>query len=215
MKKVQIAPSLLSADFGKLNEQVALIEAFSDRIHFDVMDGHFVPNISFGAPVMKWVKTNLPIDVHLMIEHPWKFFEDFKVAGGDVLIVHSEACEKEGKEWDLRKVLEKIREMGLQTGVSIKPKTPVADIVSVLNLIDQVLVMTVEPGFGGQSFMEDMINKITELKSLGFEGDIAVDGGINAETGAICRDAGANILVAGNYVFSAQDPVEAIANLRK
>ena len=212
--KIQVAPSVLSADFGKLNEEIATIEKYSDRLHYDVMDGHFVPNISFGAPVMKWVKTKLPIDVHLMIEHPWLFFEDFVKAGGDLLIVHSEACGEEGGEFDLKNVLLKIKEFGVKTGVSVKPKTSVESIRGVLDLADQVLVMTVEPGFGGQSFMPDMVPKISQLKEIGFKGDIGVDGGINAETAKVCREAGANILVAGNYIFTAEDRLEAIAALR-
>lgn len=211
--KIQIAPSILSADFGKLAEEIVLIEPYSDRIHFDVMDGHFVPNISFGAPILKWVRTKLPIDVHLMIENPWVYIEDFVNAGADLIIVHQEACRKSGKA-SLENVLKKIKKMGVKAGVSIKPKTPVKVIAGVLKLVDQILIMTVEPGFGGQSFMPKMVEKIRQLRKLGFKGDIAVDGGINAETGKICAEAGANILIAGNYIFGAKDRVKAIKLLK-
>lgn len=211
--KIQIAPSILSADFGKLNEEIALIEPYSDRIHFDVMDGHFVPNISFGAPIMKWIKTRLPIDAHLMIEHPWLYFNDFKKAGADLIIVHQEVC-KVGGKYSLRNVLKMIKKIGMKAGVSIKPKTSIKKIAGVLKLADQVLVMTVEPGFGGQSFMLKMMSKIGELRKLGFKGDIAVDGGINAETGKICVEAGANILIAGNYIFGAKDRIKAMKLLK-
>lgn len=206
--KIQIAPSILSADFGHLNEEIALVEPYSDRLHFDVMDGHFVPNISFGAPVMKWIKTKLPIDVHLMIETPERFCDDFAKAGARLIIVHEEACK------DLRGVLRYLRGLGVGVGVSIKPKTPVAKIRPVLSLVDQVLVMTVEPGFGGQEFMADMVPKISELRTLKFNGGIAVDGGIDDKTARICVTAGANILVAGNYIFGAKDRIKAIKNLQ-
>lgn len=219
VKKVQIAPSILSADFGKLTQEIAEVEPYTDRIHFDVMDGHFVPNISFGAPILKWVKTKLPIDVHLMIENPWLYLEDFVKSGGDLIIVHSEVCAKSGKN-SLVNVLRMIRKLGAQTGVSIKPKTSVKTLVKGLggergfSNVDQILIMTVEPGFGGQSFMPKMLGKIGQLRKMGFKGDIAIDGGINAETGKICADAGANILIAGNYIFGAKDRVGAVKNLQ-
>ncbi|MDA1060826.1 MAG: ribulose-phosphate 3-epimerase [bacterium] len=205
---LEIAPSILSADFGKLSEEIAEVEPYSERIHFDVMDGHFVPNISFGAPIMKWIKSELPIDVHLMIEHPWDFFEDFVKAGGDTIIVHEEACE------DLRGTIEKILALGVKAGVSIKPKTGVESITNVLDLVQQVLIMTVEPGFGGQKFMSDMMPKIAQLKEMGFDKEIAIDGGVNGETAKICRDAGANVLIAGSYIFGSEDRIAAINSLR-
>lgn len=205
--KIQVAPSILSCDFGKLNEELATVVPYSDRIHFDVMDGHFVPNISFGAPIMKWLKTDLPIDVHLMIENPWNFFDDFVKAGGDLLIVHAEACP------DLAGVLKKISGLGVKAGVSIRPKTGVDAIKGVLDLVEQVLIMTVEAGFGGQDFMEDMVPKIKALREMGFDRNIGVDGGINAETAKICREAGADILVAGSYIFWAKDRETAIKSL--
>lgn len=209
---MQIAPSILSADFGKLSEEIASVETYAQRIHFDVMDGHFVPNISFGAPILKWVKTKLPIDVHLMIDKPWLYLEDFVKAGGDLIIVHAEACAKSGK-FSLANVLKMIKKLKVKTGVSIKPKTSIKAIKDVLKLVDQVLIMTVEPGFGGQSFMPKMVAKIGQLKKLGFKGDIAIDGGINNETGKICADAGADILIAGNYIFAAKDRVKALKSL--
>lgn len=206
--KIEIAPSILSADFGKLNEEILSIEPFSDRLHIDVMDGHFVPNISYGAPVYKWIDSKLPLDVHLMIDHPWKFLEQFVKAGGRTLIVHSEACE------DLRGVLGSIKELGALPGVSIKPETPVSAISDVLEWVDQVLVMTVEPGFGGQEFMVDMVDKVRELREMGFEGNIGVDGGISDKTAGICKEAGANVLIAGSYIFGAENREEAIKKLR-
>ncbi|MBI5754239.1 ribulose-phosphate 3-epimerase [Candidatus Peregrinibacteria bacterium] len=217
-KKVQIAPSILSADFGKLSAEIAEVQPFSDRIHFDVMDGHFVPNISFGAPILKWVKTKLPIDVHLMIERPWLYLGDFVKAGGDLIIVHSEVCAKTGKN-SLVNVLKIVKRLGAKTGVSIKPKTSVETLVKQLGKkwlshLDQILIMTVEPGFGGQSFMPKMVGKIGQLRKMGFKGDIAIDGGINAKTGKVCVEAGADILIAGNYIFGAKDRVKAVKSLR-
>lgn len=197
--KLKIAPSILSADFGNLNKEMAELEPYCQLFHVDVMDGHFVPNITIGAPVVKCLNTKLPLDVHLMIENPEKYVEDFIKAGGDRIIVHSEACK------DLKGVLKMIADLGAEAGVSIKPGTPVSEISGVLDMVEEVLVMTVEPGFGGQSFMADMVPKIRELRDLGFQKDIGVDGGINAETAKICREAGANLLVAGNYVFTADN----------
>ncbi len=212
--KTEVSPSILSADFGKLNEEVASVQPFCDRLHIDVMDGHFVPNISFGAPVYKWIKTELPLDVHLMIEHPWEFFEDFVKAGASTLTIHEEVFGNGDYEGGLAKALQTIADLGIFAGVSIKPGTPVDKIKDVLDLVDQILIMTVEPGFGGQEFMEDMVGKIRELRDLGFDKNISVDGGINSETGKICVEAGANILVAGSYIFGADDRKAAIESLR-
>lgn len=206
--KIEISPSILSADFGALNEDIADVEPYSDRLHVDVMDGHFVPNISFGAPVMKWIETALPLDVHLMIENPWDFYDDFAKAGASTIIIHSEVCD------DLDYELMEIKKYDVLAGVSIKPETPVADIENVLDLVDQVLIMTVEPGFGGQKFMEEMVVKIRQLREMGYKGNISVDGGINVKTARICTSAGANILVVGSYVFEAENREEAIKSLR-
>lgn len=205
---VKIAPSILSADFGKLNEEIDEIEGHADLIHVDVMDGHFVPNISFGAPVMKWIKTDLPLDVHLMISHPLRYVEQFVKAGASRIIFHVES------EDDPEEVIEKILSCDAKPGISIKPATPVSAIERWLPVLDEVLVMTVEPGFGGQMFMEDMVPKIKELRDMGFDKDIAIDGGINAGTAKICRDAGANVLIAGSYVFGSKDRGAMIESLR-
>ncbi|PIZ76233.1 ribulose-phosphate 3-epimerase [Candidatus Peregrinibacteria bacterium CG_4_10_14_0_2_um_filter_38_24] len=207
--KIKLAPSILSADFGCLNEEIKSVEEFVDVIHVDVMDGHFVSNITLGAPVVKFIKSKLPLDVHLMIENPEKFVKDFAEAGAARIVVHSEACGE-----NLRAVLMTIRSLGCECGVSIKPATSVEAVKDVLDLVDEVLVMTVEPGFGGQSFMEDMVPKIRELRDLGYEGDIAVDGGINDKTAPICIDAGANLLISGSYFFKASDKKEAAEKIR-
>lgn len=206
--KIEVSPSILSADFSKLGEEIREMEPYSDRIHFDVMDGHFVPNISFGAPVLKWVKSRLPIDAHLMIENPEKYVEDFVKAGATTVIVHQEAC------GDLGAVLKQIADLGAKRGVSVKPGTPVEVLKDFLGEIDYVLIMTVEPGFGGQDFLPEQVEKVKKLREWGYAGDIAVDGGINAETGSICREAGANILIAGNYIFKSEDKKTAVSSLR-
>jgi len=205
---VKIAPSILSADFGHLNEDIATVDHACDWIHVDVMDGHFVPNLSFGAPVIKDIKSKLPLDVHLMIDHPEKYLEDFVKAGADYLTVHAETVD------DLRGILVRIRELGASSGVSVKPGTGINAIKDVLDVCDMVLIMTVEPGFGGQSFMHECVSKITELRDMGYEGEISVDGGIKADTGKIVKDAGASVLVAGSYIFGAEDREVAIESLR-
>jgi ribulose-phosphate 3-epimerase len=212
--KIEISPSILACDFGKMNEEIASIEKFSDRLHIDVMDGHFVPNISFGVPVLKWIKSDLPQDCHLMISEPWKYAKDFVEAGATTVIVHSEVYGDDSEGGSLESGLKALHELGCGVGVSIKPATPVSDISDVLRLVDQVLIMTVEPGFGGQKFMADMLPKVQELKDMGFEGDIGIDGGVNAETALVCKEAGANLLIAGSYVFKAENREEAIAVLR-
>ncbi len=206
--KIKVAPSILSADFGRLNEDIATVDEYADMIHVDVMDGHFVPNITIGAPVVKCIKSKLPLDVHLMIENPGDFVKDFVDAGASRIVVHAEACS------DLAGVVRQVKDLGVEVGVAIKPGTAVAEIHDVLNELDEVLVMTVEPGFGGQDFMENMVPKIRELRELGFAGDIAVDGGINGETCKVCISAGANMMCAGSYIFKSQDKVEAIESLR-
>lgn len=207
MLKIKIASSILSADFGNLNKDIADIEKYVDWIHIDVMDGHFVPNLTIGALVVKKIKTKLPMDVHLMIENPEKFVKDFVEAGADYITVHSEAVK------NLPDVIRKIKSYGVGAGVSIKPKTPVSAIKKVVKMVDLVLVMTVEPGFGGQSFM-DMTKKIRELRKMRADLNISVDGGINEKTSKLVLVAGANVLVAGSYIFGAKNRKKAIKSLR-
>ena len=206
--KIKISPSILSADFGRLNEDIKTIEEHSDYVHVDVMDGHFVPNLTFGAPVMKYIDSKLPLDVHLMIANPEKFIDDFAKAGAEILTVHFEATK------DLHGLLKAIKEKGMKAGVSIKPGTEADVLEEYLDELDWVLVMSVEPGFGGQGFMENSLPKIKWLREHAPSLDIAVDGGINDETARLCEEAGANVLIAGSYIFKADDRKEAIDLLR-
>ena len=212
---IKIAPSVLAADFLHLEKDVDTVNKYADILHFDVMDGSFVPNISFGQPVLKSVRkcTDLFLDVHLMIDEPIRYAEDFKKNGADMLTVHLEACS------DVKATLNLIRECGMKSGLAIKPKTPASAVMPYLELCDMILVMTVEPGFGGQSFMADMMDKITEIRKAVEDKKlnclIQVDGGINGETVKIAAKAGANVFVAGSYVFGAVDVTEKVASLVK
>lgn len=203
---VKVSPSMLSANFSKFGEEIERVErSGADWIHLDVMDGMFVPNITIGAPIIKAVRKNseLPFDVHLMIEDPIRYIDDFTKAGADILTVHTEA------KGDIMGVIDKIHENGLKAGISLNPGTPVSDITIYLNKVDLVLVMTVQPGFGGQSFREEGIPKIEFLRRYadenGLRYDISVDGGINRNTGKRCADAGATVLAAGSYLFKMDD----------
>ncbi len=213
MEKVIVSPSILSADFANLARDVEIIqECGADWIHVDVMDGHFVPNITIGAPVVKALKpyAKVPLDVHLMIENPQNYVDDFVKAGADVITIHYEAAQDMTED-----IISHIKSHDVLAGLSIKPKTPPQEILKYLLMVDMVLVMTVEPGFGGQSFMHDCAEKIPVIRQNAPENlIIQVDGGINAETGKICRDLGANSLVAGSYVFGAEDIEDAIDSLR-
>lgn len=207
-----VAPSILSADFSRLGEEIkAVEEAGADWIHVDVMDGHFVPNLTIGAPVVKSLRktTKLPLDVHLMIDRPDQYVKDFLDAGADYITVH---VESEGFSHGL---LKEIKAKGCRAGITLRPGTPLADIEPSLGEVDLVLVMTVEPGFGGQSFMEDQVKKIDELKRLrdekGFPFLIEVDGGISDQTNQ--KVLNADVLVAGSYVFK-NDYKQAIASLK-
>lgn len=207
-----ISPSILSADFANLERDIKKVEeAGADWLHIDVMDGHFVPNITIGVPVVESIKkiTSMPLDVHLMIENPEKFVEAFKNAGADIITFHYEAVD------DVLEVVKLIKSFGIKAGLSIKPKTPAGEIFEFLPHIDLILVMTVEPGFGGQSFMHDCAQKITEIKQNSPDSlIIQVDGGINNVTGHICTSLGANSLVAGNYIYGHKDIVQAVQSLK-
>lgn len=199
---IKISPSILASDFSKLGEEAVSCEkAGAEMLHIDVMDGHFVPNITLGAPIVKALRKCTPIvfDVHLMISDPMKYIPDFVSAGADIITFHIES------DCDPAKTTKLIKESGIKAGISLKPSTPAEAVFPYLNDLDMVLVMTVEPGFGGQSFMEDMLEKITEIRNecnrRGIDTDIQVDGGITDKTAPLVINAGANVLVAGSYVF--------------
>ena len=206
---VKVAPSILSADFVNLERDIrALKETGADYVHVDVMDGLFVPNITIGIPVVAAIRriTDMPLDVHLMIDRPLRYVDDFCKAGSDLLTVHVEADTQE----NTLAALKRIRENGVRAAISVKPKTPAEAVLPFLPCCDLILVMTVEPGFGGQSFMQDMMPKLKTIRGYidaqnpGCE--LEVDGGVNAETARLCRENGANVLVAGSAYFKAADP---------
>ncbi|MDD5084527.1 MAG: ribulose-phosphate 3-epimerase [Candidatus Omnitrophica bacterium] len=209
-KTVKIAPSILSADFGKLGDEIRDVERGGcDLIHVDVMDGVFVPNITIGPCVVRSLRklTKLTLDVHLMIDNPIRYIEDFRKAGSDWITIHAEA------EKDIELALKKISGLGAKPGISIKPATPLGAISRYLDSVQLVLIMTVEPGFGGQNFMPEAAAKIKELRKT-YKGLISVDGGITPETARVCVEGGVDILVAGTSVFGTKDRKLAIEALR-
>ena len=213
---VKVSPSILSADFVNLERDIrALGPAGADYVHVDVMDGQFVPNISIGIPVVEAIHriSPLPLDVHLMIDRPLRYVERFCKAGADILTIHIEGGTQEKNQETLRR----IRELSVRAAVSVKPATPAEAVLPYLELCSLVLVMTVEPGFGGQSFMADMMPKITEIRRYvtekGLSCEIEVDGGVNEATGRTCVEAGADVLVAGSAYFKAPDPAAFVAAL--
>jgi ribulose-phosphate 3-epimerase len=203
-----IAPSLLAADFTNLRKDIEMVNGSeADWFHLDIMDGVFVPNISFGIPVVKAIKkiASKPLDVHLMIINPEKYLEKFRDAGADILTVHVEACRH------LHRTLEEIRELGMKAGVTLNPHTPVSQLEEIITYVDMVLIMSVNPGFGGQKFIKSSIEKIRKARTLinssGSGALIEVDGGIDLNNAAVLYEAGADILVTGTTVFHAEDPV--------
>ncbi|SHI06016.1 ribulose-phosphate 3-epimerase [Sporobacter termitidis DSM 10068] len=212
---IKIAPSILSADFTRLGEEIASIRD-AEYLHFDVMDGIFVPNISVGIPVLEAVRkfTDMTLDVHLMITEPVRYVKNFIDAGADIVVIHVEADTPERTA----EALKVIRASGKRAGLSLKPKTPVDAVLPYLDLLDLILVMTVEPGFGGQKFMADQLDKVRYLRARiderGLGCEIEVDGGINPETAKLCVDAGVDVLVAGSAVFGAGDRTGVIRRLR-
>ncbi|MBL7158844.1 MAG: ribulose-phosphate 3-epimerase [Candidatus Omnitrophica bacterium] len=208
--KIKIAPSLLSADFSCLGAEIKKAEAAgADMLHVDVMDGHFVDNITLGPVVVKGMRkaARVPLISHLMIENPEKYVESFAQAGSDMIIFHIEAIK------NAEAIIKKIHSLGKKAGVSIRPKTPIKTIENIVNLLDEVLVMTVEPGFGGQKFMTEPAEKISEIRKI-YKGDIGVDGGINLETAKLVIDKGANVLIAGSFLFGSNDMKSLIEKLK-
>ena len=212
---IKIAPSILAADFTKLGEDIKSVEN-ADYLHFDVMDGMFVPNISFGIPVLLSVRkiTKMVLDVHLMIDTPARYVKNFIDAGADILTLHFEADKPE----HIKVTIDEIKKLGVKAGLSIKPGTDAKVIMPYMDLLDLVLVMTVEPGFGGQKFIYETLPKISELRNIindrRLDCDLEVDGGINKETAKLCVDAGANVLVIGNDLFKSGDRVTHIEQLK-
>ncbi|KON89138.1 ribulose-phosphate 3-epimerase [Sporosarcina globispora] len=212
---VKIAPSILSADFSKLGEEIKDVErGGADYIHVDVMDGHFVPNITIGPLIVDAIRpvTKLPLDVHLMIENPDNYIEAFAKAGADYITVHAEACRH------LHRTINYIRSFGVKAGVVLNPATPINVIEHIIDDIDMVLLMSVNPGFGGQKFIPAVLPKIAAVKEMadakGLNIEIEVDGGVNEETARLCIEAGANVLVAGSAIYNQEDRASAIAALK-
>lgn len=215
MTQIKISPSMLASDFAYLADELEKCKKIgSELIHLDIMDGHFVPNITFGAPVVKCLKKtcDVPFDVHLMISDPLKYAEDFVKAGADIITFHIES------DSDTNETIKKIKDLGCKVGLAIKPKTPAEAVLPYIDMLDMVLVMTVEPGFGGQSFMQDMMPKVRQVKAFADERkldiDIQVDGGISPSTISQAAENGANVFVAGSAIFNSDNPQQVIDELK-
>lgn len=209
---IKISPSMLASDFANLEAELKKCEnAGAELIHLDVMDGHFVPNITIGVPVIKALKRvcSVPFDLHLMISEPLKYIEDFASAGADLITFHAECSS------DINETIDKIISCGCKAALAVKPNTGIDVVYPYMDKLSMVLVMTVEPGFGGQSFMADMMPKIKKLRADYSDVDIQVDGGVNAETIKVCAAAGANVFVAGSAVFKSENPAETISLLKR
>ncbi len=213
---IKISPSLLSCDFANIAAELKRMEiSGADMLHLDVMDGLFVPNFSFGNPVISSIRkcTEMILDTHLMIVEPERYIDRFIDAGSDIITFHIEACN------DVALAIDAIHKRGVKAGIAIKPATPIESVYPYLNMCDMILVMTVEPGYGGQALIPYTVDKVKaladEVKRLGIKIDIQVDGGINEHTAKLVRDAGANVLVAGSYVFGADDPTTAVESLKQ
>lgn len=206
-----IAPSILSADFRILQKEVDDIESYADWLQVDVMDGHFVPNLSFGVSVVKWIKTELPLDIHLMVTNPVDRLKEFLEIDAKHITFHAEAVESTEER---RKIIQSIRDGGATAGIAINPDTPLSAVEDILGDVDLLLVMSVDPGFGAQKFIEDVLSKVKEARKKYPDLMIQMDGGVDADTASRCIEAGANNLVSGSFIFNSEDREKAISSLR-
>ncbi len=209
-KKIKVAPSVIAANLSQLGAEIKRVESSADLLHIDIMDGHFVPNITFGPGIVKMLDqiTDLPLHTHLMIANPQKYVKVFSQAGADIITFHIEAC-----KGNARSIISQIKALRAKVGISLNPATPLSAIKGLLRDVDLVLVMSVNPGFSGQKFMLSVLPKIRSLRKI-FKGDIAIDGGINQETAGYAVSCGANILASGSHIFNARNPERTIQNLK-